>query len=455
MLLDYYQLREQPFGVTPDARFLYASATHREALASLLYAIESSRGFAALIAQPGMGKTTLLNEALRRLAGRARTAFLFQTIARPAELLAALLVDLGVPADDGESLTGLQSKLNAVLEEQARRGQPVVLFMDEAQNLDPSVLEMVRMLSNFETSQQKLMEIVLAGQPQLAERLNGHELVQLRQRISIIARLKPFSDKETAEYIQHRLRTAGYEAAEPLFTRQASARIAGASLGIPRNINNLCFNALSLGCALQRKQIDEDMVSEVLADLDLDNLAVPAVPATHGARAASEYGSEPASTYGSEASPVAALPAPAVSAWKPGRVSRLAYAGMAAAVLAAGFLLFGMHLGGRRTAAEIATAPVSGPVARPVSAVVPQPGAAVQSVTVAYGETLSGICRRRLGSDSPATLATVRRMNPGLDDPDYVEAGEVIRLPLREDPGNVPAALEAEAAHVSGRGDAR
>ena len=181
MVLEYYNLREQPFGVTPDSRFLYASATHREALSSLLYGLQAGRGFVALIAEPGMGKTTLLFQALNQLKDRARVVFIFQTICTPVDFLRAVLTDLGVHDTRG-SLIELQSKLNELVTEQSRSGKPLVLVIDEAQNLDDSVLELVRMLSNFETSREKLIQIVLSGQPQLADKLASPELVQLRQR---------------------------------------------------------------------------------------------------------------------------------------------------------------------------------------------------------------------------------------------------------------------------------
>jgi len=252
MVLDYYNLREQPFGATPDAAFLFSSETHREALASLLYGIKSGRGFIALIATPGMGKTTLLFRTLSKMEGVSKTVFLFQSISTPLDLLRTLLHDLGVedvPAD----LVELQAKLTEVLFEQSKRGERLVVVIDEAQNLDNSVLELVRMLSNFETSKEKLMQIILSGQPQLARKLASPELVQLRQRVSIVAHLKPFSSDETARYVNHRLKVAGYSADEPLFTQAALELIAQQSKGIPRNINNLCFNAMSLGCALKKK----------------------------------------------------------------------------------------------------------------------------------------------------------------------------------------------------------
>ncbi len=268
MVLDYYKLEEQPFGVTPDSRYLFLSPTHREALSSLIYGIESGCGFVALIAAPGSGKTTLLFEALNILRDKARIVFLFQTIATPLDLLRSLLSGLGVRDLQG-SLVDLQIRLKDILNEQYRLGKRVVVVVDEAQNLDDSVLELVRMLSNFETARDKLIQIILAGQPQLADNIGSPELLQLRQRISIFARLKPFTLEETCLYIAHRLRVARYSSDMPLFTRDALALIAQNSEGIPRNINNLCFNALSLGCALQQKPIDREVVRQVIADLDI------------------------------------------------------------------------------------------------------------------------------------------------------------------------------------------
>ena len=248
--LEYYKLKEQPFGVTPDSRYLFLTPTQKEALSSVIYGIESGCGFVALIARPGLGKTTLLFQTLDILRERARLVFLFQTISTPVDLLRALLSGLGAP-DMRASLVEMQIRLKNLLAEQYSAGKRVVLVIDEAQNLDDSVLELVRMLSNFETASDKLIQIVLAGQPQLAENIGSPELVQLRQRVSIFARLNPFTAEETALYVAHRLRVAGYASEMPLFTKDALALIAQASEGIPRNINNLCFNALSLGAALQ------------------------------------------------------------------------------------------------------------------------------------------------------------------------------------------------------------
>src|SRR5215470_8310811 len=271
MFLEHFKLSAQPFGVTPDARFLYLSQTHREALASLLYGIHSERGFVALIAAPGMGKTTLAFRLFGLLATNAKTAFLFRTLCGPEEFLRALLADLEID-DEGGGVARMHEKLNAYLFEQSKTGRQVVLVIDEAQNLDERVLEMVRMLSNFETPAKKLMHIVLSGQPQLAEKLASERLTQLRQRISVLARLAPFSAAETREYIDHRLQVAGATAGHGIFSTKAYGIIAEQSEGIPRNINTLCFNSMSIACALKKSQVDEEILGETTDDLNLDTV---------------------------------------------------------------------------------------------------------------------------------------------------------------------------------------
>jgi len=276
VVLDYYKLAEEPFGVTPNPRFLYLSPTHREALASLSYGVEAARGFMSIIATPGMGKTTLLFQLLQGLQNSARTVFLFQTVRSPEDLLRSLLRDLEAP-DAGDDIVQMQSQLNQHLLNESRRGKRFVVVIDEAQNLPDSVLEFVRMFSNFETPREKLMQIVLAGQPQLAERLAAPNLLQLRQRISIMARLEPFSPEETNHYVGHRLLIAGYDFRVPLFTPKAGAMIAEYSQGIPRNINNICFNALSLGCVLKQRSIDENVIAEVMEDLGVRPVVHPSL----------------------------------------------------------------------------------------------------------------------------------------------------------------------------------
>ncbi|HET6932457.1 MAG TPA: AAA family ATPase [Candidatus Acidoferrum sp.] len=263
-LLEYFGLRDQPFGVTPDPRYLYFSPSHAEAFASLIYAIEAKRGFSALIAEPGMGKTSLLFHLLDKMQHSARTAFLFQPDPDQHGLLRSLLADLGINTEL-QSVSQMHEALNDLLLIESRTGKHFVLVIDEAQDLDDSVLESIRLLSNFETPQTKLMHIVLAGQPALATRLAKPELKQLRQRIAAWAGLSPLSAAECADYIDHRLKVGGYRGTN-LFPAASKSLIASASGGLPRNINHICFGCLSLGFANQEQQMHAGIVREVLRD---------------------------------------------------------------------------------------------------------------------------------------------------------------------------------------------
>jgi type II secretory pathway predicted ATPase ExeA len=270
MYLNFYGLREQPFGVTPDPRYLYLSAAHREAFASLYYGIEANRGFLGLIAKPGMGKTTILFHLLEKFRSTARTAFLFQTQCNSREFMRYLLAELGYEGES-QDFVRLHEEFNRRLLQEARAGNRLIVVIDEAQNLDASVLETVRLLSDFETPRAKLMHIILAGQPELADKLASPGLAQLRQRISILHGLEPLPSWEIKAYIEHRMKIAGYEG-EPVFTADAYEAIADFTEGIPRNVNNFCFNALSLGYATQQKLIDLNTVKEVISDLDISKL---------------------------------------------------------------------------------------------------------------------------------------------------------------------------------------
>src|SRR3954463_11243463 len=204
-MLKHYGLRKQPFGATPDPSFLYMSPSHREAFASLLYAFESGRGFSALICAPGMGKTTLLFRLLEELRGRATTSFVFQTQIKPRELLRLVMNDFGIPSR-GNDFIQMNEAFNNFLLAEAKAGRQCVIVVDEAQNLNDDSLEAVRLLSDFETANRKLLHIILAGQPGLAQRLSMPNLLQLKQRVSTVCRIAPLSFFEVSEYINHRLR---------------------------------------------------------------------------------------------------------------------------------------------------------------------------------------------------------------------------------------------------------
>lgn len=271
MFLDFYHLLEQPFGVTPDPAYLYPSRTHCEALDSLTEGILDDRGFLALIAEPGMGKTTLLNQVLEGLRDTARAVYLFQTQCNSREFFQYLLSELGVDST-GMELVAMHNKLNKLLFAEMLAGKRFVLIVDEAQDLDDTVLETIRLLSNFETSNTKLLQIVLAGQPQLGEKLGEKHLAQLLQRITVVKHLEALSPEETAGYIRHRLKVAGH-CGEALFEPEALALVAERSRGVPRNINKICYHALLEAYAEGRHTVLPDIVEK--ADRKLRLVAAP------------------------------------------------------------------------------------------------------------------------------------------------------------------------------------
>ena len=292
MLSQHFGFKEDPFGVNPDPRCLYLSRTHQQALEALEFGFSNNRGFTAMIAPPGMGKTTLLFRFLDNIRDSARVVFLFDLDPQcePREFVAYILRDLGiVPAHGSAEMHDQLS--NAIIKEN-RAGRKFVIMIDEAQNLSDPVLERVRLLTNFETSRGKLIQIVLSGQTQLSEKLLHASLVQLRQRISTVCHIESLSAEETVGYIDYRVKMAGY-LGQPLFTAGAVRLIAEASHGTPRTINNLCFNALALCAKMNLRQIDASMVAKVIASLQLvpkssAPIAAPAVPVAAPIAAAPE-----------------------------------------------------------------------------------------------------------------------------------------------------------------------
>jgi general secretion pathway protein A len=266
MFCEFYGLSEQPFGVTPNPRYVYSSKTHHNVLHALIAGIESDLGFAALTAEPGLGKTTLLFSLLERFRSVSRTALIFNTQCSSADLLRCLATEFEI-ASPAHDLVVLHEQIKDVLVKEAEDRRRVLLIIDEAHNLRSSVLEAVRLLSNFETPETKLLHIILAGQPQLAKRLSEPRLSHLAQRIAIFSKLQPLAPEEVIEYLDHRLRIAGYDHDIPLFTPEAAREIAIQSEGIPRKINRLGFHALSRGYHLRQRRIGADIVQKVSSDL--------------------------------------------------------------------------------------------------------------------------------------------------------------------------------------------
>jgi type II secretory pathway predicted ATPase ExeA len=461
MFLEFYNLKEQPFGVTPDPRFLYLGENHREALASLYYGIESDRGFVALIAQPGLGKTTLAFQLLEKLQQASRTVFLFQTQCNSKELFHYLLNGLGFDAE-GMELVSMHNKLNEILCREMLAGRRFVLAIDEAQNLEPKVLETIRLLSNFETSQAKMLQILLIGQPQLAQKLASPELEQLQQRISVFARLEPFRPADADRYISHRLKVAGHEGAA-LFTREAVQVVSEHARGIPRKINSLCFSALSLGCALGRKQIDAAIVHEVIADRDLEslqrrNVAPRAAPEPVAARPILTIfkPAEPKRTFGGWAQGAAALAASValgigILAYSSNRVggSMQAPSGSRVSAQNSGSFLRRMlapqsDSSPHSSTINIQAAELPNPAPSRSSATVD--AVEVSSVTVQSGDTFRQIILRTMGRYNDEMVDRIRKLNPGIANFDHIEVGQVIRLPRSGEAVVSAAASESGAA---------
>jgi general secretion pathway protein A len=260
--LAFFGLQQKPFNPTPDPRFLYLSPGHREGLAHLLYGVQEHKGFILLTGEIGTGKTTLLRTLLGRLDGNTASAFVFDTTLPFEGLLEYMLEDFGV-AKPGESHVQRLIALNNFLIERRRAGQNTVLVLDEAQNLDLRTLEQVRLLSNFETQTEKLLQIVLAGQPELLDKLDRPELRQLKQRIGLRCRILPLTAGQIRDYIRTRLRIAGATDLE-LFSDAAIARITEYSGGIPRLINTLCDHCLLVGYADQIRRINPTIVEEAI-----------------------------------------------------------------------------------------------------------------------------------------------------------------------------------------------
>ncbi|HEU5319507.1 MAG TPA: AAA family ATPase [Methylomirabilota bacterium] len=266
MYLSFYGLREAPFSPTPDPRFLFLSSRHREALAQLTYGVRERKGFIVLTGEIGTGKTTLLRTLLERLDASTHVAYVHNSALDIDGLLEYVLQDWGVKSAAATHAQRL-FELNEFLIEQHRQGLSPVLVVDEAQNLSVPTLEAVRMLSNFETTSQKLMQILLVGQPELRANLDAPALRQLKQRLGLRCHIGALSPDETRQYVRHRLRLAGASDAG-IFTDAAVQRITEYTRGVPRIINIVCDHCLLSGFADSKRRIDAATVDEAVEYLE-------------------------------------------------------------------------------------------------------------------------------------------------------------------------------------------
>ena len=273
MYTQFYGLREKPFSLSPDPRYLYLADPHREALAHLLYGIEQGEGFICITGEVGTGKTTLCRTLLQRLEAGTEVAFIFNPQLSGLELVQAINAELGLPVE-GLDRRELIEQLNRFLLTRHREGRRVLLIVDEAQVMERDALEQVRLLSNLETNTAKLIQIVLIGQPELDAVLESPDLRQLRQRISVRWRLEPLSAGDARDYVRHRLRIAA-GAPRELFTDLALREIHRRSKGIPRVINLLCDRALLAGYAAGAKAIGLGLVTETDREVRASQRSAP------------------------------------------------------------------------------------------------------------------------------------------------------------------------------------
>lgn len=300
MYEQFYGLRERPFDLVPNPKFLYLTARQREAVSNLRYGLSSPRGLTLLLGEAGTGKTTLIRAVLGEVdASRVECVLLSNPTLTRAEFYQALAQGFGLSTRAAQSKVDFLNELREHLESRHAAGLLTALVLDEAQSLPYELLEEVRLLSNIETSTTKLLNVVLAGQPELADRLNDPNLRQLKQRISLRCELSPLDNAETAAYIAGRLRIAGGEPAA-IFSREAIVAISKAARGVPRTINVICDNALIGGFAAQVKPVLRVTVDEVCRDFDFA-LQTAAASTPHEAPAHRPTASRPGAAAAGEA----------------------------------------------------------------------------------------------------------------------------------------------------------
>jgi type II secretory pathway predicted ATPase ExeA len=277
MYKSFFGLKETPFRVNPDPRYLYLTSEIKEALAGLKYGIKTRKGFVTLIGEVGTGKTTLINRLLDWLnQQQMRTAFIFNTRVNTTQLFELILAEFDIPCDSRSKSQQLM-KLNHWLLERHNANETAVLIVDEAQNLTYPVMEEIRLLTNLETATDKLLQIVLSGQPELEEKLKLPQLRQLRQRITVRSKTSPLTNEQTHEYIAERLRIAGANG-QPIFSAKAIDVVHKYAHGIPRVVNLLCEHALTNAYVEEQRPIEPPIVEEIAREFQLDEIAPIAPP---------------------------------------------------------------------------------------------------------------------------------------------------------------------------------
>jgi general secretion pathway protein A len=492
----FFGFREKPFNLTPDPKFLYLNASYREALAALHYGVVDRKGFVSLIGEAGTGKTTLLRRLLAELPRETRSVLVINPAIGFEEMLRFILSDLGRAPLSGATKLDMLEDLNSELLDTLARGGNVVVLIDEAQDLTIRVLEELRLLSNLETAKEKILQLVLAGQPEFDGLLARSEIRQLRQRISVRARLRPLARSEVKAYVAARIAAAGGDV-RGIFTPAALFRLWWFSSGVPRLVNTACDNALVNAYAAGRRTIGWREIGEAMRDLRRqvawaprrlaqavmllgaaaiggglmlggmrlagDRLGAP-IPVSKTPRP--EMSIEVRKSTAIDAVAAAVVGTPSGSEPTPADSS----AGVGAAIAASPAPEAGEIVPApaasqdepRATETSTATVRVSSPTeseATPEVVVTASTAARPEGrssraqtgsrdpsgkliVRVSDGDTLTDLARRYYGSAGPRVLATIKAANPGLDDPDVLWAGKVLVLP--------PPRLEGVESQVGG-----
>ena len=415
MYNSYFGFRESPFSVTPDPRFFYTNPVYLEAFATLRYGIEAKKGFIVITGEVGTGKTTLLRKLLHDLENNVHSVFVFNSCLSFPELLEFTLQDLGLTSKDRNKVTMLQ-ELNDYLIKQLNQGHTVTMLIDEAQNLSDEVLENLRLLSNLETDQEKLIQIVLMGQPELKPKLAQSHLRQLKQRVALQFQLRPLTDNEVRPYIGSRLMAVGYAGKDP-FDRHALKRVAYYSKGIPRIINVLCDNGLLTAYIARQQTVTANMIDRVALDLDLgaepSNIKVHNLPALV-APTGTSLQQIPNKAFGFRTTALTRT-----------RVSSLL---MILFVIAASVI----GLGSRHNLNKVVSGNQSGAVTR-------KPRARLESeryyqrVVMQAGSTIQKIAADTYGSNTILGMDLIKEFNPKIDNLNRVLSGQnLLLVPLSE-----------------------
>jgi general secretion pathway protein A len=447
MYNSYFGFRESPFSISPDPRFFYANSVYLEAYASLRYGIEAKKGFVAVIGEVGTGKTTLLRKLMRQLKNTTHSVLVFNAALTFDELLRVILADLALPVD-GKNKLGMIEQLNRYLIEQFEKGHIVCVLIDEAQSLSDQSLEGLRLLSNLETDRQKLLQIVLAGQPELDARLEQPNLRQLKQRIAIRCEIRPLSHDEVDAYIKFRLNAAGH-AGEVLFDPQAIQKIASYSKGIPRLINILCDGALLLAYAASKKRVLSEMIGEVASDLRLHS----SIPPTTATPANEKRGMS--SIAGRTLRPARKAARSAVT------FGAVFLAGVLAFAILSFFARQAFLTPGMTTVApnqrNLQSRTINAQNTNPL------PSTKGRTLILRYGSTISHIATEIYGDNAALGMELIKESNPEIKNLDVVSTGQQLVLPqitkeilIRQQPDNsyrviLGSFLNRRAAEVAAR----